>query len=490
MKKRFVFPLWATLFMLLVPLPMTSAILAQTPDAVPVQPATPHPNRKPPQTVCANCIRAHEEFLASDAMQGRGSGTHDELVAATYIAAELRAYGIAPAGDDGGYIQSAPLFKPKVTATPTLEITPADGSAKITWSYGKEFLISHLTRTEFSGPLQRLDAANPKMKVKSGAIAFVPGNAGKRGGSAFAALNAGAIAAIVVSDKNSQDFEVRGKDLPHLPNQLQNGDGDSAMGNFNFLELSVEAAQTFAQLPDGSQVHFRAASEQEKGFTWNAVGILRGSDPKLQHEAVLLSAHLDHLGIGRPVNGDNIYNGADDDASGTTAVLELARVLGGGPRPHRTVIFALFGSEESGGLGSTYFREHPPLPLTEIVANLEFEMIGRADPKVKADTVWLTGWERSNLGPTLAAHGANLVGDPHPEQNFFARSDNYVLAKQGVVAQTVSSYGMHADYHRPSDDIAHLDFAHMEAAIGSMLGPVEWLVNSSFTPTWNPGGRP
>jgi Zn-dependent M28 family amino/carboxypeptidase len=190
------------------------------------------------------------------------------------------------------------------------------------------------------------------------------------------------------------------------------------------------------------------------------------------------------------VNGDSIYNGADDDASGTTAVLELARVLGSGPRPRRTVIFALFGSEELGGLGSTYFREHPPVPLTEIVTNLEFEMIGRADPKVKADTLWLTGWERSNLGPMLAEQGANLVRDPHPEQNFFARSDNYVLAKKGVVAQTVSSYGLHPDYHRPSDDIAHLDFKHMDAAIQSLLGPVEWLVNSSFTPAWNKAGKP
>jgi Zn-dependent M28 family amino/carboxypeptidase len=192
-----------------------------------------------------------------------------------------------------------------------------------------------------------------------------------------------------------------------------------------------------------------------------------------------------------PVKGDDIYNGADDDASGTTAVLELARVLGKGPRPRRTVIFALFGSEEAGGLGSTYFREHPPIPLKDFAANLEFEMIGRADAAVKAaDALWLTGWERSNLGPTLVQHGANLVGDPHLDQNFFARSDNYVLAKKGVVAQTVSSYGLHTDYHQPSDDIAHLDFKHMDAAIGSLLGPVEWLVNSSFKPTWNKGGQP
>ena len=190
------------------------------------------------------------------------------------------------------------------------------------------------------------------------------------------------------------------------------------------------------------------------------------------------------------VNGDNIYNGADDDASGTTAVLEIARVLGRGRRPRRTVIFALFGSEEMGGLGSTYFSQHPPLPLKEIAANLEFEMIGRADPAVKDDTLWLTGWERSNLGAVLAAHGARLVADPHTSENFFARSDNFVLAKKGVVAQTISSYGLHGDYHQPSDDLAHLDFKHMDAAIQSLLEPVEWLVNSSFRPKWNAGGQP
>jgi Zn-dependent M28 family amino/carboxypeptidase len=190
------------------------------------------------------------------------------------------------------------------------------------------------------------------------------------------------------------------------------------------------------------------------------------------------------------VNGDTIYNGADDDASGTTAVLEIARFLGRGRRPRRTVIFALFGSEEMGGLGSTYFREHPPVPLDEIAVNLEFEMIGRPDAAVKGDTVWLTGWERSNLGPVLAAHGARLVGDPHPGEDFFARSDNFVLAKKGVVAQTISSYGLHQDYHQPSDDLAHLDFKHMDSAIRSLLAPLEWLVNSGFQPKWKVGGKP
>jgi len=156
--------------------------------------------------------------------------------------------------------------------------------------------------------------------------------------------------------------------------------------------------------------------------TTNVVGILRGRDPKLAKETILLSAHLDHLGIGREVNGDKLYNGADDDASGVTAVLELAAALAVGKKPKRTVVFALFGSEEIGGFGARYFQEHPPVPVESFVANLEFEMIGRPDAAVAAHTLWLTGYERSNLGAELAAHGARLVADPHPEQNFFRRA--------------------------------------------------------------------
>src|SRR6266567_34317 len=224
--------------------------------------------------------------------------------------------------------------------------------------------------------------------------------------------------------------------------------------------------------------------------TTNVIGIIRGSDPELSKETILLSAHLDHLGVREGMPGDNIFNGADDDASGVTAVLELAEALAKGPHPKRTVVFALFGSEEIGGYGARYFQEHPPVPVESFVANLEFEMIGRPDAAVAPHTLWLTGYERSNLGAQLAAHGARLVADPHPEQNFFRRSDNYVLATKGIIAHTVSSYGLHSDYHRPSDDLAHIDFAHMTEAIASMVLPVEWLVNTNFKPQWSKEGRP
>jgi hypothetical protein len=307
-------------------------------------------SKEPANPVCAACIRAHEEFLASDAMNGRGTATHDELVAATYVASQLRQYGVEPAGESGGYIQTVQVDLTNETRVP------------------------------------------PEFK--------------------------------------------------------------------------------------------------RKFTTWNAVGILRGSDPRLRNEAILLSAHLDHLGVGMEMNGDRIYNGADDDASGVTAVLELARVLAAGPKPRRTIVFALFGAEEPGGLGARYFLTHLPVPFDQLTANLEFEMIGRPDAAVAPHTLWLTGYERSNLGPELARHGARLVADPHPEQKFFQRSDNYVLAKRGIVAHTVSSYGLHSDYHKPSDDLAHLDFAHMTDAIGSMLIPVRWLANSDFKPQWVEGKKP
>jgi len=241
-------------------------------------------------------------------------------------------------------------------------------------------------------------------------------------------------------------------------------------------------------LPERLQQRLSKFKERTRKETWNAIGILRGTSA--QEEVVLLTAHLDHLGVGTAVNGDIIYNGADDDASGTTAVLALAHLLATGPRPKRTIVFALFGSEEIGGYGNRAFLQRPPVPLSSIVANLEFEMIGRPDSAVPAGTLWLTGFDRSNLGSELAKHGAHLVNDPHPKEQFFQRSDNYALAKQGIVAHTVSSYGLHKDYHQPSDELRTIDFNHMTNAIASMVEPIRWLANSKWKPEWNPGRNP
>src|SRR5678815_4561285 len=470
---------------------------ASAPNAPPVRRAgTPLASRA---KACATCIRGHMEFLASDALRGRGSATHDELVAATYVAALLRAYGIDPAGGDGGYLQKAPLVQPKFNSAPALKFSkPAAGAQTaedVVWTHGKEMLVLYLSKPEFAGPLARIDSEAKDAKVAPGAVIVVSGgNEQKIQGAVSNVVSQGAAGVIIPASANAKaHWDARGQKLPNLAPRLAGGKQGAGLGggDFNVVALNDDSFNALKNIPDGTAVKFSGdLAAVEKNYTWNAVGILRGRSKVLGKQAILLTAHLDHLGVGRAVKGDDIYNGADDDASGTTAVLELARALASGPKPRRTVVFALFGSEESGGLGSSYFLQHPPVPLTDIVANLEFEMIGRPDPKYPKDDLWLSGWERSNLGPTLAAHGAKLVADARPDQHFFERSDNYVLAKKGVVAQTASSFGLHEDYHQPSDDVAHIDFKHMTGAIQSLIGPVQWLVNSSFVPAWVKGGKP
>jgi aminopeptidase YwaD len=202
---------------------------------------------------------------------------------------------------------------------------------------------------------------------------------------------------------------------------------------------------------------------------------------------VLVSAHLDHLGV-RP--DGVVMPGANDDASGTTAVMELAGALSDGRRHRRGILFVCYGSEEIGGFGSRYFGAHPPVPLSDIVANIEVEMIGAQDPKLPAGTMMMTGFERSNLGPALRDHGALVTQDPYPEQDFFRRSDNYSLALKGIVAHTISGWAVVPTYHTPQDTFESLDTAFMARAIQSLVGPLRWLATSDFKPDWAPGGRP
>ncbi|MGH9532924.1 MAG: M20/M25/M40 family metallo-hydrolase [Terriglobales bacterium] len=435
-------------------------------------------------------VRAHLEFLAADALRGRGSGSHDELVAATYIATQLRQYGVQPLGDQGGYVQTVELSRRELASPPEL-IFSAPGARETRWKHGDEFVVMNLARERTSGPLQKIDgtSASPD-PVQAGAVVLLkPREGASIFGQAIALVGAGAAAVLVAeTPRIRSNWDAFAAHPPELPGQLK---GSKPGMSWTGVALTSAVAAIVEALPPGTEIRLEASLKpEEPASTWNVLGSIPGRDPVLKQQAILLSAHLDHVGVGKAVSNDNIYNGADDDASGVAAVLELARALSSGPRPRRTVIFAFFGSEENGGFGSKYFREHPPVPLSQIVANLQFEMIGRPDPKVAPRTLWLTGYERSDLGPQLAAHGARLVADPHPGQEYLQRSDNYVLAKEGVVAHTVSSYGLHQQYHQPDDEIRLIDFGHMVDAITSMAGPVRWLANSTFVPHWKPGKKP
>jgi len=423
-------------------------------------------------------IRADMEFLASDALQGRGSATRDELLAATFIASQLQQYEIDPV--NGSYVQTADLDRVELEGPVSLSV---EG---VQLNPDADFRAFSLSGQTVSGPLKKVSVADAENAT---GILFLKAENEDQGRSTLHKAYGLRNASLVLVGTTEKSFAETSRFVraPRMPQGLK----EEATHGLNVILLSPAATQRIQSQNDGVSVSLNYQTKIETAHTYNAIGILPGSDPKLRSQAILLSAHLDHLGIGKPVSGDSIYNGADDDASGVTAVLELARFLGSKKdRPQRTVIFVLFGSEETGGQGDHYFIAHPPVPLKDIVANLEFEMIGRADPKVRRDQLWLTGWERTDLGPELAHRGAKLVADPRPDQQFFQRSDNYALAKQGVVAQTISSFGLGDYYHEPSDDLAHIDFDHLAQAIDSLHEPVEWLVNTSWKPEWKSGKKP
>jgi hypothetical protein len=436
-------------------------------------------------TVRPEWVRAHEEFLASDALAGRGSATRDERIAAEYVASEFVAYGLAPAPGMTGYIQSAEVFSPALDGKATLQ------AGMVKAEEGTGFTLVQSGGTSASGELVTKSGAELKspgdLHGRAVLLAGLPKDLTSMQAARIAG-RAGAALILVPWDESVQQAYSAFGGKTRVPIHLKEAAGQG--GGTSLVALNASALAQVAELAQGTMaslaVHEIPQAELRK--TYNAIGYLAGSDPGAG--TILLTAHLDHLGVGKPVNGDAIYNGANDDAAGTTAVLELAHALAAGPKLRRSVLFACYGSEEAGELGSTYFGEHPPVPLAGLVANLEFEMIGNQDPKMPKGVLLLTGWERSNLGPALKAHGGLLGPDPYPEQHFFERSDNYALALKGVVAHTAAGWGTPPTYHQPSDDLAHLDLAFMASAIQSLVEPVRWLAMSDFKPEWNKDGQP
>lgn len=222
----------------------------------------------------------------------------------------------------------------------------------------------------------------------------------------------------------------------------------------------------------------------------NVVGVLPGADSTVGHEAVVVGAHYDHVGVGAAIAGDSIYNGADDDGSGVIATLAIARALAAGPPPKRTIVFLLTTGEEVGLLGTRWYVAHPVVPLEHTVADLQIEMIGRPDPLVGGPGVaWLTGYERSTMGDIIKRAGLPIAPDPRPLQRFFERSDNIAFARAGVPAHTLSSFGMHADYHQPADEVSRIDFRHMARVVEAAARLVHLLADGP-KPEWHPGGKP
>jgi hypothetical protein len=414
-------------------------------------------------------VKAHENFLAGPALQGRGSATQSEAVAAAYVAAQFESYGLSVPPGMSGYTQVAKIVRPRLTSQPklTLNDTPLRSLTLIIGFgdvRGKVAVFASSDAAQMpAGPV--VVATNPDAPLQD---------------LLNAAVSKGVELLIVPESPASRTLFAAVGNATSLRSYLQGSrpSRKRAVASLSSKEIALLAGK------NGGDAALTVPIVEDVAETSNAIGYLPGTDP--QAGALLISAHLDHLGV---VQG-TIMPGANDDASGTTAVLELAHAFASGERMRRSILFVCYGSEELGGYGSRYFGDHPPVPLSGIVANLELEMIGAQDPKLPAGTMMMTGFDRSDFGEILKRNGALVAADPYPEQHFFERSDNYSLALKGIVAHTVSGWAVPPTYHQPTDTAANLDIAYMTRAIQSLIGPLRLVANGGETPKWRSGGQP
>jgi hypothetical protein len=268
--------------------------------------------------------------------------------------------------------------------------------------------------------------------------------------------------------------------------------GDS--GYFQKIPGALQANGRIQRLPHLADLDTVPA--ERRRITVNVVGLVPGKGWAGADSTVLVDAHFDHIGrVGagpcQPVGADSICNGADDDASGTVAVLEIARLARRLPeQPSRTLVFVTTTGEEAGLVGTRYYIDNPVRPLASMAANLEIEMIGRPDTiAVGAGRAWLTGYERSTMGETFQHNGLPILADMRPSESFFRRSDNIAFAQMGIPAHTLSSFNLHTDYHRATDDVDKVDFNHMSTLINIAARAV-WVLAQAPAPEWFPGMRP
>jgi hypothetical protein len=278
------------------------------------------------------------------------------------------------------------------------------------------------------------------------------------------------------------------RELRALADDSMEGRGTGTPGGWRAARYIAAELERYGVRLAGDSGYFQRVALRTGGAA-NVVGLIRGRDPSARDSAVVIAAHYDHLGIGRPVAGDSIYNGADDDASGVVAVLQMARALAH-EAPRRSVVVLLTTGEEVGLLGTRRYLDAPAVPLDHTVAELEVEMIGRPDSLAGGSgRAWLTGYERSTMGDMLKAAGSPIVPDPRPSQNFFERSDNIAFARRGIPAHTLSSFNLHGDYHTPDDEVERVDTVHMARVIAAATAAARSLADGP-APQWKPGGRP
>ena len=499
---------------------MASGLLlgCAAPAAAP-RPVTGTAETAPAAEITPTEMYATISFLASDALRGRDTPSPGLEAAAAYLVSEYRRLDLDPAGENGTFYQRYPFPLRQLDAQQAgFHVgTPA---GEETLAYGEDFFGTGATREMTPAPLVVAGQSFPSASGGVGALRdriavyVLPGDYSRdwrllRSQQAREAQAAGAVAAVHIlaagwSADSIADFAARAAaparalgDEPQFPQLMLSyaaAERTMSAAGLALDELWAEAiAGTLAPLevPGVAATPGLPVQELDRGLAPNVAAVLRGSDPTLRDEYVVLSAHMDHVGVGEPVNGDSIYNGADDDASGTAALLEIARAMAeSSQRPRRSVLFLHVSGEEKGLLGSRWFSDHPTVPLAGIVANLNVDMIGRNSP----DSIVVIGREYSSLGPLVASvaseHpelGLVVSDDIWPEERFFFRSDHFNFARKEIPALFFFA-GVHECYHRPCDEVEEIDVDKAAEVARLILHTTERIANGTERPAWDPQG--
>ena len=387
--------------------------------------------------------------LSADSMEGRASLAPGSERAMRFIENEFSAIGLEPLPGSVGFRQEFPV----IVVTPVSCEATLNGAAI---------------------PADRLFALSSQESLRSDqsggfAVAFIGKEANVRR-KLSEIRSRGENTLVIIAPEHKQSFDRYRSFTSDRSIRSEPDEGPSVVA---VLADSV---------PVGSFSLLIRNSVEVKPIA-NIAGMIRGNR---SNEIVLFSAHYDHLGIVSPVEGDSIANGADDDASGTAAVVALARYFAGKEKPERTIFFVAFAAEEIGGFGSRYFSKQ--LTPESIVAMCNIEMIGMRS-KFGPKSAWITGFDRSSFGPIMAEGAADsgfaFHPDPYGEQNLFYRSDNATLARLGVPAHSISSSQIDQDpyYHTVNDEVETLDVPHMSSVIRGIAKGMEAIISGAKTPT-------
>jgi len=427
--------------------------------------------------ITANSLRGSLSFLSSDMLEGRATPSRGLDLAAEYLAAQFRGAGLEPAGDDG-YFQ---------TATVTVREPNYDGFAMSISAGGRtmEIAKSEISLAPASAihldnaPLVVIDGSQPVTAADvNGKVVFVT-----------------AVRAARLLQGMEPALRLTAGRLPGSGRQVL--EPDSRPPRFPAGVISKADFAAFARGAADARitVHVSAATERSVKVR-NIAAILRGSDPQLRDTFVMLTAHYDHLPPAAS-GEDRIFNGANDDGSGTSSVVEIAAALASMPvHPQRSVLFVLFFGEETGLWGSRYYGRHPLVPVAKTIADLNLEQVGRTDacdgPQIKTASV--TGFDFSDL-PRILADAAQLIGvrvykNAAASDVFFDRSDNQSLADLGVPAHTLCVAFEFPDYHKVSDSWDKIDYDNMAVVDRAVALGLLHMASGAPPPKWNESYAP